>query len=76
MTGAPLGAYPCLASPLHSRLLSDVSAVISGSQWMWPSHRGATVLEMLALEETGQDFNLGILIPPCLSASSSPELCL
>lgn len=43
---------------------------------MWPSHRGATALEMVALEETGQDFNPGILIPPCLPASSSPELRL
>lgn len=54
----------CLASPLHSGLLNDVSVVvISGSQWMWPSHRSATVLEIVALEELGQDFNPGILIP-------------
>lgn len=40
-----------------------MNAVISGSQWIWPSHRGATVLEMVALEELSQDFNPGILIP-------------
>jgi hypothetical protein len=49
----------CLASPLHSRLLNDASAVISGSQWIQPSHRGATVLEMVALGGAGSGFQPG-----------------